>query len=241
MDSVKFWRHLRRSTTSLVVTPALLVTGLAWSQAEPGGDSAVVADIGLNATSDEGAVALLDAFVAEVRDLSAGFEQRRYDEAGEPVEELSTGRFDLLRGDCSCFRWHYDAPVELIVVADGEWIWYYDVDVEQVDQRPATDLPASSAILLGGGSLRDEYAVHELSPAAGMRWIELVPHDPSASEFVTAKLGFADGVPVVVEFVDGLKELTRVSFSDIELNAGLSADDFVFVPPRGVDVVGPDD
>ena len=234
MDSVKFWRRLRRSTTSLVVSPALFVTGLAWSQAEPVDNSAA------NTTSDPGAIALLDAFVAEVGDLSAGFEQRRYDEAGELVEELSTGRFNLLRADCSCFRWHYDAPYELIIVADGDWIWYYEVDLEQVDQRPATDLPASSAILLGGGTLSDEYAVLELPPADGMRWIELTPRDASASEFVTATLGFADGVPVVVEILDGLQERTRVTFNDIEVNAGQSEDDFAFVPPRGVDVVGPD-
>lgn len=236
MDSVKFWRRLRRPTTSLVVIPALLVNGLAWSQAAPGDDSAAAT------TADSAAVALLDAFDADVHDLLARFEQRRFDESGEPVEEPSTGRFALLRGDCSCFRWHYDGPDELIIVADGEWIWRYDVLLEQVDQRPASELPASTAILLGGaGSLRDRYAIHELAPADGKRWIELTPHDESAGEFVAARLGFADGVPVVVELVDGLDELTRVVFDDIEVNAGQSAEDFAFVPPRGVDVVGPDD
>jgi outer membrane lipoprotein carrier protein len=227
MDSVKFWRRLRRPITSLVVALGALVSSLAWPQ---------------DATSDAGALALLDAFVTDVRDLTAGFEQRRFDESGEPVEEPSTGRFDLLRGGCSCFRWHYDAPEELIIVADGEWIWHYDVLLEQVDQRPASDLAASSAILLGGaGTLSDEYAVHELPPADGKRWIELTPHDASASEFVTARLGFVDGVPVAVELVDGLAELTRVDFNDIEVNTGQDAGDFAFVPPRGVTVVGPDD
>ncbi len=236
MDSVKYWRRLRRPTTSLVVIPAIFVSGLAWPQAQPRDDAAA------NTASDSGAMALLDAFVAEVQDLSTGFEQRRFDESGEPVEDPSTGRFALLRGDCSCFRWHYDGPDELIIVADGEWIWRYDVPLEQVDQRPASELPASSAILLGGAdTLRDEYAVHELPPADGKRWVELTPHDVSASEFMAARLGFADGVPVVVELVDGLNELTRVTFTDIEVNSGLRADDFAFVPPRGVDVIGPDD
>ena len=226
MDSVKFLRRLRRPIISLVVSQGLLVAGLAWSQAE----------------QDEGAIALLDAFVAEVHDLSAGFEQHRFDETGEPVEEPSTGRFDLLRGDCSCFRWHYDAPDEYIVVADGDWIWRYDVLLEQVDQGPATDLPASSAILLNGaGALRDNYAIAELPPAGGTRWLELTPLDPSASGFVTARLGFTDDVPVVIELVDGLNELTRLVFEDIEVNTGLGADVFEFEPPPGVTVLGPDD
>jgi outer membrane lipoprotein carrier protein len=232
MDSVKFWRRLRRPITSLVVAESLFVAGFAWSQAEQGAAAA----------SDESAVALLDAFVAEVADLSADFEQRRYDESGELVEDPSVGRFALLRGDCSCFRWHYDPPGELIIVADGEWVWYYDVELEQVDQRPESALPASSAILLNGaGALSDEYSVRELPPADDMRWIELTPLDPSASEFVSVKLGFAEGVPTVVELVDGLHELTRLAFSDIEVNAGQSAEDFEFVPPRGVHVVAADD
>lgn len=249
MDSVKFLRRLRRSISRFVVIPGLFVAGLAWSQAEQGGDAAVATapadarpDAGANPTSDASAIALLDAFVAEVRDLSAGFEQQRFDEDGEPVEDLSTGRFALLRADCSCFRWHYDAPYELIIVADGEWIWYYEVDLEQVDRRPASDLPASSAILLSGaGALRDEYAIRELPTADGMRWIELKPLDPSSTEFVAARLGFAGRVPVVIELIDGLNELTRLAFNDIEVNDGQSRDDFDFVPPRGVAVVGPDD
>lgn len=239
MDSVKFWRRLRRPTSSLVLASGLLVAGFAWSQAEQGNDSATP---GADAASDDSAVALLDAFVAEVSDLLAGFEQSRIDETGDPVEEPSTGSFALLRADCSCFRWHYDAPDELIIVADGEWIWSYDVLLEQVDQRPQSELPASSSILLrGAGALRDQYAVHELPPADGMRWIGLIPLDPSATEFVTARLGFVDRVPVVIEIVDSLNERTRVTFRDIQVNAGQSEDDFEFVPPRGVTVVGPDD
>ena len=256
MDSVKFWRRLRRPIDGLVLGSGLLITGLAWPQAEQGEDPALIADPVAGAASDAGAavdagtigisddsaVALLDAFFAEVRDLSAAFEQQRFDEAGEPVEDLSTGRFDLLRADCSCFRWHYDAPYELIIVADGEWIWYYDVDLEQVEQRPASDLPASSVILLSGaGELRDEYAVRELPAADDLRWIELKPLDPSSSEFVAARLGFSGRVPVVIELIDGLNELARLAFTDIEVNAGQSPDDFDFVPPRGVDIVGPDD
>ena len=235
MDSGKCWRHLRRPITSLVVALGLSVTGPAWSQAGP-------AEIpGADAGSDAGAIALLDAFVAEVRDLCAAFEQHRFGEDGEPVEELSTGRFCLLRPDR--FRWHYEAPDELIIVADGEWIWYYEVLFEQVDQRPASELAESPAMLLSGAeTIRDNYSITELPPAAdGKRWLELTPLDPDSNEFVAARLGFVDSVPVVLEFVDGLNELTRVAFADIEINSGLTDDDFEFVPPRGVEIVGVDD
>jgi outer membrane lipoprotein carrier protein len=234
MDSAKFWRRLRRPIISLACAQGLFVAGLAWSQVKPGDSSAAAA------TSDESAVALLDSFVADVQDLSAGFEQSRYDEFGEPVEEPSSGRFSLLRPDR--FSWHYDAPDEVVVVADGEWLWKYEVLLEQVDKRPASELASSPAMLLGDtAAVRDNYAIAELPAVDGRRWLELTPLDATAAGFVKARLGFVDGVPVVVEFIDGLNELTRVEFNGIEVNTGLTRDEFVFEPPTGVTVVTADD
>jgi outer membrane lipoprotein carrier protein len=229
MDSVKFSHRLRRPITDLVVSLCLLATGPAWSQA------------GLaNTGAEAGAAALLDDFVAEVQDLSAGFVQQRFDENGEVVEEPSTGSFRLLRP--GLFRWHYDPPDEQIIVADGEWLWFYDVLIEQVEKRPASDLATSPAMILSDAALlRDRYAVTELPPADGKRWLELTPLDSDASEFVTARLGFVEGLPVVLEIVDGLNELTRVDFDGIEVNTGLTRDEFVFEPPPGVTVISADD
>jgi outer membrane lipoprotein-sorting protein len=83
--------------------------------------------------------------------------------------------------------------------------------------------------------------VTELPPADGKRWLELTPLDSDASEFVTARLGFVEGLPVVLEIVDGLNELTRVDFDGIEVNTGLTRDEFVFEPPPGVTVISADD
>jgi outer membrane lipoprotein carrier protein len=225
MDFVKFSHRRRRPIASLVAVLCCFASGVVWPQAVQGPGSA-----------DE----LLDAFVADVRDLSAGFEQQRFDQNGIPVEELSTGRFALLRPDL--FRWHYAAPDEQIIVADGEWLWFYDVQLEQADRRPKSDLATSPAMLLSGAAtLRDSYDISELSPADGKRWLELTPIDPAANEFVVARLGFAGGVPVVLELVDGLNELTRIAFAAIEVNTGLTSDDFAFVPPAGVTIVGADD
>jgi outer membrane lipoprotein carrier protein len=227
MDFVKFSHRRRRPITSLVASLCFLSAGLVSAQTEQG-------------AAADGASDLLDAFYAEVRDLAADFVQERFSAAGEPVEEPSTGRFTLLRPDR--FIWHYAPPEEQIIVADGEWLWLYDVEFEQVEQRSLADLAASPALLLGGATpIRDSYQVSELPPAGGMRWLELTPLDPAADDFLTARLGFMDGVPVVVELVDGLGERTRVAFEGVEVNAGLAVDDFAFVPPSGVTVIGADD
>ena len=230
MDSVKF-SHRRRRLISSVAVLLCVSASPAWSQTEQG--AAAESDVSAGTAAE-----LLDAFVANVQDLKATFRQERFDEGGAPVEEPSTGQFVLLRPNR--FRWHYAPPDEQIIVADGEWLWNYDVLIEQAERRPQSDLAASPAMLLSGAeTLRASYDIAELPPADGLRWLELRPIDPSA-DFVSARIGFRDAVPVIVELIDTVNDLTRVSFDDIELNTGLDADEFLFVPPEGVDVVGVD-
>jgi outer membrane lipoprotein carrier protein len=227
MDFVKYSHRRRRAITSLVFSSSLLAAAFAWPQPA------------VDAVDAASASALLDEFVHEVQDLSARFEQRLFDADGELIEDPATGRFTLLRPDR--FLWHYDTPYEQIIVADGESLWMYDVEFEQVTKAPLSDLATSPAMLLSGATtIRENYRVSELAPENGMRWVELLPIDPGNSDFISARIGFADGVPVVLELVDGLDQLTSVGLEDIEVNSGLTPDDFVFVPPAGVTVVGAD-
>jgi len=226
---VKYLPHLRRATSRTI---PVCLAGL-WVVA-----SAVAQD---PATDESGKTqsGLLDRFVAEVNDLSASFEQSRFDDEGELLDEIATGRFSLLRPDR--FRWHQDSPIELIVDADGEFVWNYDVDLEQAERRPLSELAATPFTLLSGeGHLDDAYRVAELPGSDGLDWIELTPADAAASDFVSARIGFDDGIPVVVELIDSLESLTRAEFFDIEVNTGLDTSLFRFDPPDGVHVVGAD-
>jgi outer membrane lipoprotein carrier protein len=45
---------------------------------------------------------------------------------------------------------------------------------------------------------------------------------------------------VVLELINGLRNLTRVEFFDVEVNPGLDPALFDFEPPGGVRVVGSD-
>ena len=49
------------------------------------------------------------------------------------------------------FRWTYAAPSELVIVADGEKLWIYDVELKEVTVTPFDDtVGASPAVLLSG-------------------------------------------------------------------------------------------
>jgi outer membrane lipoprotein carrier protein len=96
-------------------------------------------------------------------------------------------------------------------------------------------------LLAGAGTVGDNYRLTELSRDDGNDWIELLPVDAAASDFVSARIGLADNAPVMLELTDGLGDLTRIEFVDVEINPGLDASEFEFEPPRGVLVVGADD
>jgi outer membrane lipoprotein carrier protein len=180
----------------------------------------------------------VDRFVAEVEDLSAIFEQNVFDGEGELLE-TSTGRFLLLRPNR--FAWYYETPYELNIIADGETLWMYDVELEQVTRAPLSDLAASPAMVLSGeGTVSESFFLSDAASNDGRRWIEFQPIKDDG-EFESAKIAFRDGVPSALELVDGLSQLTQIEFRDIDVNVGLRSRDFRFDPPAGVDIVGESD
>lgn len=243
MDFVRCSRRLRPAIISGV--PCLLLGfplsfGIFAQDVTESGDAIDAIDASDPGDTVDDARAELERFVAEVMDLTASFEESIYDVDGE-LEEISTGRLRLLRP--RRFVLHYEEPGddEFIAVADGARLWSYDVPFEQVTWQPLSDLDTSPLMLLSGeGSLGDGFDVIDFPSDDGRRWIEILPRDDSA-DFISARIAFADGALSVLELVDGLSRLTRMNFADVEINAGLDAEQFEFEAPPGVDVAGPDD
>ena len=219
---MKFWLRLRRLTASHT-----FVLGLSWLL--PSGMLAQDASQAPATAQDT-----LEQFVAEVSDFSANFVEVIYDADGQLIEE-SSGRFSLLRP--GRFLWHYHEPEEFIVVADGEWLWTYDVEWEQATRAPL-ELDGSPAMaLLSEGNLGDGFDVDDAPTVDGQNWVELKPHEPNP-DFEVARIAFDDGVPESLELLTGLSELTRIDFDQVEINMGLPREAFDFEPPPGVHVGG---
>ena len=228
MDFVKYSLRLRRAiiSPSFVCLGGLLLSVSAWAQLEANGDEELRP------------AELVERFVAEVDDLTASFEQNVFDVDGE-LTETSSGQFLLLRP--SRFAWYYETPDEIAIIADGESLWMHDVELEQITVAPLSDLATSPAMVLSGeGTVSESFVVSDAASFDGKRWIELLPIDDDG-EFESARIAFLDGVPSVLELVDGISQLTRIEFRDIDVNSGLKAGDFEFEPPEGVDVIGGDD
>jgi outer membrane lipoprotein carrier protein len=176
-------------------------------------------------------------FSTDLRSLDGRFAQQVFDANGTATDR-SEGRISLKAP--RQFRWEYQQPYPQLIVADGDHLWLYDPDLEQVTVRVQSYEEQSSplAALIDPGELDRQFVVSEGGRSEGLTWVDLKARKPDDSAVQAAKLGFsADGLATMV-FEDQLGQRTEVRFSQWKRNGALPADLFRFIPPEGVDVVG---
>jgi outer membrane lipoprotein carrier protein len=178
----------------------------------------------------------LQSFLDDVQTLQAEFYQELWS-ADEELVEIATGSLSLRRPNH--FLWSYQSPIEQLILADGESLWIYDVELEQATVTPLSDIiEATPAMLLSGDqAVRDGFEVLESFAADGLSWVRLAPRIPG-SDFRSVLIGFQDAELARLELIDGLDQTTRINFSEVLLNQDLAVDLFSFDPPAGVDVIG---
>ncbi len=191
----------------------------------------------LAGTAFAGARDDLDAFSKGLKGLDGSFEQKLYDLDGR-LKETSKGRIALSAP--RLFRWEYATPYEQLIVADGEKVWVFDPDLDQVTVRPQGPEEQNSplAALVDPARLERDFNVREGDEADGLSWLLLSPRDSQQASFSSARLGFRGQALVRMEVVDTLGQRTEVVFSGLKRNPAFDQGTFRFVPPAGVDVVG---
>ncbi|WP_428101946.1 outer membrane lipoprotein chaperone LolA [Candidatus Rariloculus sp.] len=180
--------------------------------------------------------AALELFLDEVQTFTAEFEQELRS-SDQRVLETAAGTLSLKRPNR--FLWSYEAPIEQLVIADGEQLWMYDVDLAQVTVTPLEpgDAASPAMLLSGEQNVRDSFDIVDDFALDGQDWVRLSPK-PGGADFRSVLIGFRDGLPAELELVDGLDQTTSIVFSEIAVNTGLSDSVFEFEPPAGVDVIG---
>ncbi len=191
----------------------------------------------LAGTAFAGARDNLDAFSKGLKGLDGSFEQKLYDLDGR-LKETSKGRIALSAP--RLFRWEYATPYEQLIVADGEKVWVFDSDLDQVTVRPQGPEEQNSplAALVDPARLERDFNVREGGEADGLSWLLLSPRDAEQASFSSARLGFSGQALVRMEVVDTLGQRTELVFSGWKRNPAFDRATFRFVPPAGVDVVG---
>ena len=149
--------------------------------------------------------------------------------------QSSTGEFWISKP--SQFRWHYTTPYIQKIISNGDKVWIYDEDLEQVSIKSASQAIGSSplAIILGTQSLEKLFNVAALDDKEGLQWLQLTPKSED-SGFELMKLGFKQGVLSRMLLQDNFGQTTRLLFTNVVLTPVIDEQLFEFKVPEGVDV-----
>lgn len=179
-------------------------------------------------------VAELKRFVSETQSLKADFQQEV--SGRDQKSEQARGTLQLSRP--GKFRWIYQKPYEQWIIGDGKRLWVYDRELAQVTSRQLDEALGSSpaALLAGKNEIERDYQLRNLGKADGLEWLEAVPKT-AESGFRHFRMGFRTGNLISMVLTDNFGQTTRLSFSNIKKNPAIEAGEFLFTPPKGVDVI----
>lgn len=175
-------------------------------------------------------------YFQDLQSLRADFIQRVYDERAQIVQS-SSGQ--MLMRKPGQFRWDYRTPAAQIIVADGERLWAYDVDLAQVTVRKLDTALSSTplALLSGAAPIEEAFTVGDVRTRDGLDWYDLTPRQPQP-DFRLLRVAFKGALLVSLELEDSFGQRTRLDFQKLERNPTLDSVLLKFTPPPGVDVVG---
>ena len=195
---------------------------------------AVLVFLPLSAQAGQGLDAL-DGFLKNIKTLQGQFVQTQFN-ADRRETQRASGTLELSRP--GKFRWVYVQPYHQELVADGESLWIYDQDLEQVTQKPLLQATAQAPImlLLEKKSLDKDYLLTELGNDQGLDWVGLKPRKDEA-DVREVKLAFEKKMLARMQLTDAFGQITLIEFKEMQLNPKLAEGVFSFVPPAGVDVV----
>ena len=196
----------------------------------------VVCGVGLAAAVAAHAdpVETLRGFVRDVKSGRADFTQTVTSPDGVKKKN-STGSFEFARPNR--FRFAYAKPFEQTIVGDGEKVWIYDADLNQVSSRKLGQaLGATPAALLAGGSLDRDFELSNLPPQGGLEWAEAKPRQKDGA-FQSVRVGFQGKDLAALEIIDSFGQKSLLSFKGFAANAPIRAEAFRFVVPAGADVI----
>ena len=178
----------------------------------------------------------LRTFVRDTQTARAQFTQTVADKSGR-VTQNANGTFLLQRP--GKFRWSVEKPYKQLLVGDGQRVWIFDEDLNQVIVRKLGDaLGATPAALLSGDQeVERAFAWKDLPMADGLEWLSATPLTKETT-FTEIRLGFDVKGLAALELYDAFGQKSVVRFTAFERNPKLTPDLFQFTPPKGADVIG---
>jgi outer membrane lipoprotein carrier protein len=136
------------------------------------------------------------------------------------------------------FRWQTLRPFEQQVVSDGQMLYQFDPDLQQLTVRSIDQSIGSSpaAILFGTRNLQEAFAITTLPDQDGLMWLRATPRQPDAG-LNQVDIGMGQGRPVRLLLRDGFGQTTQVDLLTLRAQSEFTAQEFQVDVPSDTDIV----
>lgn len=174
----------------------------------------------------------LQALLQPVAAIKANFKQTVYNER-QKVIQTASGNLEFKRPNL--FRWQVELPDANLVVTDGNKLWNYDVELEQVtvqDFTASKQVSPVSFLFDDIKKLKQDFIIVK----SGNNNFKLTPRKENSS-FVNVELTFKANKISALRLLDHLNQTSVFDFKQVQNNPKLDNTRFTFVPPAGVDVI----
>ena len=201
--------------------------------------SLLVAAAPASADAVKAALAKLQARYESTKTMEADFSQSV--ESPTLAEALKTsGKVAFEKPNH--MRWDYDPPDKQTIVGDGETLWLYQPDMNQVIKTPlgqAFQAATPLTFLSGLGRIERDFDA-SLEKQTSETWVlKLVPKKDAALGTLGLTVRKADASIAEARITDAAGTTTRIAFTNEKRNGTIEQARFKFTPPPGVDVVRP--
>ncbi|SFB90187.1 outer membrane lipoprotein chaperone LolA [Massilia yuzhufengensis] len=199
--------------------------------------AALIATVAISGAAQAAALDQFKSFVASTKSAKGDFTQQQVGKSKSgKVAPVSSGTFVFARP--GKFIWTYQKPYEQLLQADGDQLYIYDKDLNQVTSRKLGNALGSSpaAILFGSNDLEKNFTLSEAGERDGAEWLNAVPKTKDTT-FEQIGIGLKGGVPVAMELKDQFGQVSVLKFTNFQRNPALGAQQFRFEAPKGADVV----
>ncbi len=179
---------------------------------------------------------LLTEYLSATDNITSNFVQHTHD-GNQSLLQTQKGRLSLSRPNK--FKWESEAPYEQALVSNGETLWQYDPDLEQVTvQKLDNRLSSTPVLLLSGNSeyVSKEYDVYSEKLQDEMHFV-LIPKRNDAL-FDRLRLEFSQDKSLKRMVIkDEVGQKTVITLSNTQRLKTIDASIYEFKVPEGTDVI----
>ena len=174
----------------------------------------------------------LSELLSHMQTSRADFTQTIMNSRGQILQQVS-GKMSIQRP--GHFRWEVTRPNRQLLIADGQHIWFYDIDLQQITIQKQKSIHTDSPAALLSESPKNLTQLFIIHPLMDVQGFTLFPKNKNAL-FQSITLIFQKNRLREMRLTDKLDQQTVINFSQVEINPYLPTKTFHFFMPKNKDI-----